>query len=142
MQLQLKLTVLHCRGQAKSVVKVRLFHVRKNFNVLLSMQKSFISAALTPFQVKLVICFSRFHALFRPKFMQLSYGLPGFSLTNSLMKSLDFTVNRVFMKLFTTSSLNFVNDSQIFSFSSYRVLHWQDKSKYFVKRKSVLIRLV
>ncbi len=42
----------------------------------------------------------------------LLYGLEAFPLTKHLMQSLDFTVNRFFMKLFKTSSLEVVSYCQ------------------------------
>jgi hypothetical protein len=43
----------------------------------------------------------------------LIYGLEVFSLNSSDLKSLDFTVNRFFMKLFRTSNINLITDCQL-----------------------------
>jgi hypothetical protein len=62
--------------------------------------------------------------LFRSKCLPiLLYGLEAFPLTKSLMLSLDFTVNRFFMKLFKTSSLEIVSYCQeMFNFVKPSVL--------------------
>jgi len=42
----------------------------------------------------------------------LLYGLEAFSLYNYQLKSLDFVINRFFMKLFRTSNMRVVSDCQ------------------------------
>ena len=42
----------------------------------------------------------------------LLYGLEAFSLYNYQLKSLDFVINRFFMKLFGTSNIHVVSDCQ------------------------------
>ena len=42
----------------------------------------------------------------------LLYGLEAFSLYNYQLKSLDFVINRFFMKLFRTSNIHVVSDCQ------------------------------
>ena len=42
----------------------------------------------------------------------LLYGLEAFSLYNYQLKSLDFVINRFFMKLFKTSNTNIVSNCQ------------------------------
>ena len=42
----------------------------------------------------------------------LLYGLEAFSLYNYQLKSLDFVINRFFMKLFKTSNIHVVSDCQ------------------------------
>ena len=42
----------------------------------------------------------------------LLYGLEAFSLYNYQLKSLDFVINRFFMKLFRTSNMHVVSDCQ------------------------------
>ena len=44
----------------------------------------------------------------------LIYGLEVCPLTKSDLKSLDFPVNRFFMKLFKTSNIQMVNDCQVY----------------------------
>ena len=44
----------------------------------------------------------------------LVYGLEVYPLTKSDLKSLDFPVNRFFMKLFNTSHIQMVNDCQVY----------------------------
>jgi len=43
----------------------------------------------------------------------LVYGLEVCPLTKSALKSLDFPVNRFFMKLFNISNIQMVNDCQV-----------------------------
>ena len=43
----------------------------------------------------------------------LIYGLEVFAINSSDLKSLDFTVNRFFMKLFRTSNINIITDCQL-----------------------------
>ena len=48
----------------------------------------------------------------------LIYGLEVCPLTKSDLKSLDFPVNRFFMKLFKTSNIQMVNDCQVYTLVS------------------------
>jgi len=44
----------------------------------------------------------------------LLYGVECFNLNKAELQSLDFTVNRLFMKLFNTSNITVVTDCQYF----------------------------
>ena len=61
----------------------------------------------------------------------LLYGLEACALTKSELSSLDFTVNRFFMKLFRTGNIEVVKNCQAcFEFSSPSVL-WAERVKKF-----------
>ena len=49
----------------------------------------------------------------------LLYGLDVCTLNNRSLQSLDFTVNRFFVKLFKTSDINIVNECRTFLDLSY-----------------------
>ena len=52
----------------------------------------------------------------------LIYGLEVCALNKRSLQSLDFTVNRFFVKLFQTSDIGIVNERQTFLVLSYSVL--------------------
>ena len=66
------------------------------------------------------------------------YGLEICPLTKSQLQSLDFTVNRFFMKLFKTGSIEFVKQSQeYFNFEIPNVLWTKRVSKFDSKLTNI-----
>jgi len=54
-----------------------------------------------------------------PKSFIINYDLECFSLNTSDIKSFDFTVTRFLMKLFKSSNINLINESQVILTSNY-----------------------
>jgi len=68
----------------------------------------------------------------------LIYGLKACPLTKSDLKSLDFPVNRFFMKLFKTSNIQMVNDCQVyFGFDLPSVITDRQSKKFLSANVSV-----
>ena len=68
----------------------------------------------------------------------LQYGQEVFSLYNYQLKSLDFVINRFFMKLFRTSNMHAVSDCQEqFNFVLYPVFNSPPRFEKFVNKLHV-----
>jgi len=60
------------------------------------------------------------------------YGLEFCQLSNADLRSLDFTLNRLFMKLFKTNSINVVKACQSFIGSEVPSCLWKMKTDKFI----------
>jgi hypothetical protein len=74
------------------------------------------------------------HLMFSTCVPVLMYGLEWYNLNASDLKSLDFTVTRVLMKLFRTSNIDIINDCVHFFDIKLPSTLWQQRADRFYKR--------
>jgi len=74
------------------------------------------------------------HLLFSKCVPVLMYGLEWYNLNASDLKSLDFTVTRVLMKLFRTSNIDIINDCVHFFDIKLPSTLWQQRANRFCNR--------